>query len=177
MWEENDLVFPNEFGGFMRSEKVRDVLHALLRQSGLPDVRFHDLRHSAATDWLKHGMHQKVASERLGHASVAITLDLYSHVTATMQREAVDAITRSGDEPPGRVDRAHILRFPRAGFSLGRSGGGSGRRRDAFLITSGSPRGLSRVRARASFKRARVFLRGHNSASLTSSAGHGIPSG
>ena len=94
MWEENDLVFPNEFGGFMRSEKVRDVLHALLRQSGLPDVRFHDLRHSAATDWLKHGMHQKVASERLGHASVAITLDLYSHVTATMQREAVDAITR-----------------------------------------------------------------------------------
>ena len=94
MWEDNDLLFPNEFGGFMRSEKVRDVLHALLRQAGLPDVRFHDLRHSAATDWLKHGMHQKVASERLGHASVAITLDLYSHVTATMQREAVDAITR-----------------------------------------------------------------------------------
>jgi integrase len=94
MWDDNDLVFPNEFGGFMRVDKVRTVLHALLRQAGLPDVRFHDLRHSAATDWLKHGMHQKVASERLGHASVAITLDLYSHVTATMQRDAVDAITR-----------------------------------------------------------------------------------
>jgi integrase len=43
-------------------------------------------------------MHQKVASDRLGHASVAITLDLYSHVTATMQREAVDAITRKRSE-------------------------------------------------------------------------------
>jgi integrase len=67
---------------------------ALLRRAGLPDVRFHDLRHSAATDWLKHGMHPKVASERLGHASVGITLDLYSHVTPTMQREAVAEITR-----------------------------------------------------------------------------------
>jgi integrase len=67
---------------------------ALLRRAGLPDVRFHDLRHSAATDWLKHGMHPKVASERLGHASVGITLDLYSHVTKTMQRDAVDAISR-----------------------------------------------------------------------------------
>jgi integrase len=100
MWEDNDLVFPNEFGGFMRSAKVREVLHALLRRAELPDVRFHDLRHSAATDWLKHGMHQKVASERLGHASVAITLDLYSHVTATMQREAVDAITRKRSAKP-----------------------------------------------------------------------------
>ena len=61
-------------------------------------MRFHDLRHFPATDWLKHVMHQKVASDRLGHASVAITLDLYSHVTATMQREAVDAITRKRSE-------------------------------------------------------------------------------
>jgi integrase len=98
MWEDNDLVFPNEFGGFLRGEAVRVRLHTLLRHAGLPDVRFHDLRHSAATDWLKHGMHQKVASDRLGHASVAITLDLYSHVTATMQREAVDAITRKRSE-------------------------------------------------------------------------------
>jgi len=94
MWADNDLVFCNEFGGFLRADKVREVLHAILRRAGLPDVRFHDLRHSAATNWLAGGMHQKIASERLGHASVAITLDLYSHVTATMQREAVEAITR-----------------------------------------------------------------------------------
>jgi integrase len=94
MWVDQDLVFPNEFGGFLSPQKVRDRLTAALRRAGLPHVRFHDLRHSAATDWLKNDMHPKVASERLGHASVAITLDLYSHVTRTMQREAVDAITR-----------------------------------------------------------------------------------
>jgi integrase len=94
MWQDQDLAFPNEFGAFLSPQKVRERLDALLKHAGLPHVRFHDLRHSAATDWLKHGMHPKVASERLGHASVAITLDLYSHVTATMQREAVDAITR-----------------------------------------------------------------------------------
>jgi integrase len=94
MWMDGDLVFCNEFGGFLSLQKVRDVFHAILRKAGLPDVRFHDLRHSAATDWLKADMHPKIASERLGHASVAITLDLYSHVTQKMQREAVAAITR-----------------------------------------------------------------------------------
>jgi integrase len=94
MWVDGGLVFPDEFGGFLGAQRLRDRLDALLRRAGLPDVRFHDLRHSAATDWLKHDMHPKVASERLGHASVGITLDLYSHVTKTMQRDAVDAITR-----------------------------------------------------------------------------------
>jgi integrase len=98
MWVDDDLVFPNEFGGFLNAERLRERNDALLRRAGLPDVRFHDLRHSAATDWLKHDMHPKVASERLGHASVGITLDLYSHVTKTMQRDAVDAISRKRSE-------------------------------------------------------------------------------
>jgi integrase len=98
MWVDDDLVFPNEFGGFLSPQKVRDRLDVLLRRAGLPHVRFHDLRHSAATRWLKHDMHPKVASERLGHASVGITLDLYSHVTLSMQREAVAAITRRRSE-------------------------------------------------------------------------------
>jgi integrase len=54
----------------------------------LPRVRFHDLRHSHATQLLASGVHPKIASERLGHASVGITLDLYSHVTDTMQSDA-----------------------------------------------------------------------------------------
>ena len=94
MWVDRDLVFPNEFGGHINRSGLTRSLDALLRRVGLPDVRFHDLRHSAATDWLKNGMHAKVASERLGHASVGITLDLYSHVTPTMQREAVADIAR-----------------------------------------------------------------------------------
>ncbi len=94
MWVEQDLVFPNEFGRYLSTTTLTRALDGLLRRAALPDVRFHDLRHSAATDWLKNGMHPKVASERLGHASVGITLDLYSHVTPTMQREAVEEIAR-----------------------------------------------------------------------------------
>jgi integrase len=94
MWVEQDLVFPNEFGGFLSTTTLTRALDGLLRRAGLPDVRFHDLRHSAATDWLKNGMHPKVASERLGHASVGITLDLYSHVTPTMQQDAVEEVAR-----------------------------------------------------------------------------------
>jgi integrase len=58
------------------------------RLKNLPRIRFHDLRHSHATQLLASGVHPKIASERLGHASVGITLDLYSHVTDTMQGEA-----------------------------------------------------------------------------------------
>jgi integrase len=58
------------------------------RMKDLPRVRFHDLRHSHATQLLASGVHPKIASERLGHASVGITLDLYSHVTDTMQGDA-----------------------------------------------------------------------------------------
>ena len=54
-------------------------------------MRFHDLRHAHATLMLLQGVHPKVVSERLGHASVGITLDTYSHVLPTMQTEAVRA--------------------------------------------------------------------------------------
>jgi integrase len=94
MWVDQDLVFPNRFGGYLSTTTLTRDLDSILRRAGLPDIRFHDLRHSAATNWLAHGLHPKIASERLGHASVGITLDLYSHVTPTMQREAVEEITR-----------------------------------------------------------------------------------
>jgi integrase len=55
-------------------------------------VRFHDLRHTAATLLLGRGVHPKIVSEMLGHSTVAITLDRYSHVTPTMQREAASAM-------------------------------------------------------------------------------------
>ena len=56
---------------------------------GLPRLRFHDLRHAHATHLLASGVHPKVASERLGHSKVGITLDLYSHVMPGMQEDAV----------------------------------------------------------------------------------------
>lgn len=66
----------------------------LLRRAGLPRIRFHDLRHTAATLLLSQGVHPKIVSEMLGHSQVGITLDLYSHVTPTMQQAAIDAMDR-----------------------------------------------------------------------------------
>ena len=58
------------------------------RVKDVPRVRFHDLRHSHATQLLLAGVHPKVAQERLGHSTITTTLDLYSHVTETMQEDA-----------------------------------------------------------------------------------------
>jgi integrase len=62
------------------------------RIKDVPRVRFHDLRHSHATQLLLAGVHPKVAQERLGHSTISVTLDLHSHVTATMQEDAAAKI-------------------------------------------------------------------------------------
>jgi integrase len=58
-------------------------------------VRFHDLRHSHATHLLVAGVHPKVAQERLGHSTITTTLDLYSHVTETMQEDAAAQLDKA----------------------------------------------------------------------------------
>ncbi len=59
----------------------------------MTQVRFHDLRHTHATQLLKQGVHPKIVSERLGHSNIAITLDTYSHVLPGMQEQAIAALT------------------------------------------------------------------------------------
>jgi integrase len=61
-------------------------------RAGLPRIRFHDLRHTAAALLLRRGVNPKIVSEMLGHSSVAITLDIYSHVVPDMQHLAADAM-------------------------------------------------------------------------------------
>ena len=68
--------------------------YPLLDRAGLPHIRFHDLRHSCATLLLSEGIHPKIVSDLLGHSQIGITLDLYSHVTATMQAVATEAMGR-----------------------------------------------------------------------------------
>jgi integrase len=91
-WEQPDLVFTNEVGGFVgRSNLLQRQFRTALKVAGLPvTLRLYDLRHTAATLLLAAGVHPKVASERLGHASITMTLDTYSHVLPDMQREASD---------------------------------------------------------------------------------------
>jgi integrase len=63
-------------------------------RAGLPRIRFHDLRHTAATVLLEQNVHPKLVQEMLGHATIAVTLDLYSHVTPAMHDEAAAKMER-----------------------------------------------------------------------------------
>ena len=93
IWEDADLVFTNELGGPADARNVlRRSFVPLLARAGLDSIRFHDLRHSAATLLLGQGMHPKIVAEMLGHSQIAVTLDLYSHVTPMMHRQAADAL-------------------------------------------------------------------------------------
>jgi integrase len=92
-WIDTGLVFTNERGGAVEPRNLLSRSFApLLSEAGIPHVRFHDLRHTAATLMAAQGVHTKVVSEMLGHASVGITLDLYSHVTPSMAQHAVTAM-------------------------------------------------------------------------------------
>jgi integrase len=93
-WQDLDLVFCNEGGGRLSKHFFQGYrwFGRTLRAAQLPLVRFHDLRHTAATLLLARGVNPKVVSEMLGHSSVAITLGLYGHVTPHMQRHAAQTM-------------------------------------------------------------------------------------
>ena len=86
------FVFTDEFGGAVRPEWFSKDFGRVVLASGAPRIRLHDVRHTYATLALKAGVHPKVVSERLGHSTIAITLDLYSHVTPGMARGAADLV-------------------------------------------------------------------------------------
>jgi integrase len=90
-YDDQGLVCTTETGRPLAHNFGRDYL-ALLERAGVPRVRFHDLRHSHATLLLSQNVHPKVVSERLGHAAVGVTLDIYSHVVPALQQEAADKL-------------------------------------------------------------------------------------
>lgn len=92
-WTNTGLVFTNVVGRPVHPSNLhRRDFRPLLEKAGLPQIRFHDLRHTCATLLLGQGVHPKVVSEMLGHSDIGVTLNLYSHVTPTMQKQAVDAL-------------------------------------------------------------------------------------
>jgi integrase len=104
-WQVRDLVFPNTIGGYFDANNWRaGWFYPLLRRAGLPRIRPHDLRHTAATLLLARGVPVKVVSEMLGHANVGITLSIYGHVLPHMQQQAantMDAMLRGRDAAMG----------------------------------------------------------------------------
>jgi len=91
-WDDLGLVFANAIGRPLDPSNLTKLFHQALDRAALPRVRFHDLRHTAASLLLGRGVHPKIVSEMLGHSTIAVTLDLYSHVTPTMQRGAADEL-------------------------------------------------------------------------------------
>jgi integrase len=86
-----DLVFPGRDGEPWKPSAFASNCRTVFKKAGLT-CRLHDLRHTQATMLLRQGVHPKVVQERLGHANVSITLDIYSHCTANMQQEAAAKI-------------------------------------------------------------------------------------
>jgi integrase len=91
-WIDSGLVFTAENGAALDPESVTRYFRQAVKRSLLPSIRLHDLRHTHATVALQAGIHPKVVSERLGHATVSITLDTYSHAIPAMQEEAAALI-------------------------------------------------------------------------------------
>lgn len=91
-YEDSGLVFTRENGAPIHPQALSDAFARLGRRAELPPIRFHDLRHTYATVALAGGVHPKVVSDRLGHSSIAVTLDRYSHVVESVGEEAAAKI-------------------------------------------------------------------------------------
>ena len=89
---DDDLVIAHADGSIVQPIYVSQQWARSIAKTPLARLRFHDLRHAHATHLLANGVHPKVASERLGHSKVGITLDLYSHVIPGMQEDAVATV-------------------------------------------------------------------------------------
>ena len=92
VWVESGYVFVREDGMPMDPDRISHLFRVTVEAAGLPKIRLHDLRHTAASLALATGIHPKVVSERLGHSSVAITLDIYSHLTPGLQEDAAERL-------------------------------------------------------------------------------------
>jgi integrase len=91
-WSDSGYVFTREDGEPLHPQSVSRSFGRAVKAAKLPEIRLHDLRHTHATLALQAGIHPKVVSERLGHATIAITLDTYSHAIPAMQEEAAALI-------------------------------------------------------------------------------------
>lgn len=94
MFEDNDLVVCWDDGKLIDPDTLSQKFRRLTAKIGLKHIRLHDLRHTNATLMLTYGVNPKVAQQRLGHASISTTMDIYSHVTDKVEKEAADKLDK-----------------------------------------------------------------------------------
>ena len=92
-WHQNELVFPSEIGTPLNPPNVTRHFKRILKKANIrTSIRLYDLRHTHATLLLQAGINPKIVSERLGHSTIILTLDVYSHVLPNMQKDATDQL-------------------------------------------------------------------------------------
>ena len=92
MYEDNNLVFCQKDGKPLDPRNFIKIFKSIIKKAKLPEIRFHDLRHTFSTLSLEAGVPAKTIQDILGHSSISTTLDTYSHVTKQMQEEAANKI-------------------------------------------------------------------------------------
>jgi integrase len=98
-WNDFGLVFCTQHGNLLDPNQIPLKFYKLLAEVGLPRIRFHDLRHSAATFLLSMGVHPKIVQEILGHSAISITIDIYSLSLPSMQEEAMEKLNELFRKP------------------------------------------------------------------------------
>jgi len=98
-WEDHGLVFSNAYGNYLNPSHLGTDFHKLLKKAQLPMVRFHDLRHTAASLLLKMKVSPKMVQELLGHSDIEMTLGIYSHVLPGIHEEAMEKMDQLFKKP------------------------------------------------------------------------------
>lgn len=91
-YQDNGFVFCNELGQPLDPRSFADFFKRMLKKAGIADINFHGLRHTFATRALEKGIPAKTVSDLLGHSSIVITMDLYTHVTDNVKKEAIEKL-------------------------------------------------------------------------------------
>jgi integrase len=94
-YNDNGLVFAAYTGNPVKESNLEEHFNKIIKEAGLPEIRFHDLRHSCASILLRRGTNLKLAQERLSHTDIKTTANIYSHVIPTMQREVNQTMTNA----------------------------------------------------------------------------------
>jgi integrase len=97
---KDGLVFTNELGGHIEPRNLSRKFYSLVKASGIPKANLHALRHSLATRLLEAGVSPKVVQEILGHSTITLTLDTYSHVMPELKKDAIDKLSGLFDSKP-----------------------------------------------------------------------------
>jgi integrase len=89
-WKEHGLVFPSSVGTPLSARNLLRHFKQTLQKAGLPDKRFHDLRHRCASLLLAQGVHPRVVMDILGHSQISVTMNTHGHISPKTQRSALD---------------------------------------------------------------------------------------